>query len=120
MHCSNSDTTVAIALAFASNPGIILNQRHLLQSINFLLTDFDWSLPHVPNKSHVFLRVVSYVLLAYVEYVELRCKACAQLLEKACHEVRAQATQQVSNETRATVLEKVCQELTLPWKQEKK
>ena len=50
----------------------------------------------------------------------LRCKACAQLSEKACHEVRAQATQQVSNKTRATVLEKVGQELTLPWKQEKK
>ena len=50
----------------------------------------------------------------------LRCKACAQLSEKARHEVRAQATQQVSNETRAAVLEKVGQELTLPWKQEKK
>ena len=107
----------------------------LLSPINFLLTDCEWSLPHVSNMSRVFpvlcfmccwrmlnplWPVVWKLQKSCDSFDPLRCKACAQLSEKACHEVRAQATQQVSNETRATVLEKVGQELTLPWKQEKK
>lgn len=52
----------------------------LLSPINFLLTDSEWSLPHVSNMSRVFSRVVFHVLLRHVEpVVARRVKASEEL-----------------------------------------
>lgn len=52
----------------------------LLSPINFLLTDCEWSLPHVSNMSRVFSRVVFHVLLTHVEpVVARRVKASEEL-----------------------------------------